>query len=247
MAYLREQLDDPGLVGDPGWRCDRCDNCGGLALDLEVDAASVSEAAAAIGRPGVPIEPRKLWPTGLSALGLSLSGRINPPAETGRAIARLTDLGHGGALRDLFRVSTGSTTDGGPEKVPDGLARAMVTVLNDWAPEVDGIVVAESASRPALLADLVAGLSRYLQRPVVGTWAVADPSIPPGKGATNSAQRVAAVMRRCALRLDHDVTGRRLLLVDDQVVSGWSMTVAARALHDAGADAVLPLALAISG
>ena len=34
--------------------------------------------------------------------------------------------------------------------------------------------------------------------------------------------------------------------VDDRVDSGWTMTVAARLLREAGAPAVLPLALAIT-
>jgi len=35
-----------------------------------------------------------------------------------------------------------------------------------------------------------------------------------------------------------------VLLVDDQVDTGWTMTVAAALLRDAGATAVLPLVLA---
>ena len=35
-----------------------------------------------------------------------------------------------------------------------------------------------------------------------------------------------------------------VLLVDDQVASGWTLTVAATAIREAGAAAVLPLVLA---
>ncbi|HJQ05452.1 MAG TPA: helicase-related protein, partial [Nocardioides sp.] len=241
MAYLRRQLDDPELVADPSWTCGRCDNCGGLALSADVSEAAVSEAADRIARPGVPIEPRKLWPTGLSAIGLSLSGKITPPLEEGRAIARLTDLGHGGSLRALFAGEDGP--------VPDHLARAMVTMLHDWRPSVDAIVVVESERRPQLVSDLASGLSRFLRVPVVGRFAIVDPEVPPEKGATNSAQRVAAVRRRSALRLDDgaSVSGRRVLLVDDRVGTGWTLTIAGVELHQAGADAVLPLVLAVSG
>jgi ATP-dependent DNA helicase RecQ len=38
-----------------------------------------------------------------------------------------------------------------------------------------------------------------------------------------------------------------VLLVDDLVDSGWTVTVAARALRLAGAASVLPLALAVTG
>jgi ATP-dependent DNA helicase RecQ len=40
-----------------------------------------------------------------------------------------------------------------------------------------------------------------------------------------------------------DVAGKRVLLVDDLVVSGWSLTLAAHWLRSDGATAVLPLAL----
>jgi ATP-dependent DNA helicase RecQ len=231
------------VLADPSWTCGRCDNCGGMALSVEVSEQAVEAAADRLARPGVPIEPRKLWPTGLSGIGIDLSGRIKPPAGEGRAIARLTDLGHGAALRGLFAVDA----EDGPVPVP--LARAMVAMLQDWQPKVDGIVVSESERKPQLTADLAHGLSRFLQVPVVGRWAVVDLSVGPDRGATNSAQRVSAVTRRCALQLDQPdaVRGSRVLLVDDRVVTGWSLTLGAAALHDAGAETVLPLALAISG
>ena len=119
---------------------------------------------------------------------------------------------------------------------------AVVEVLHDWRPHVDGIVVVESATRPTLTADLAEGLSRFLKKPVVGRWAIADPEVRPGQGAMNSAQRVAAVSRR--YRLDADVPLGPVLLVDDQVATGWTLTLAARALREAGATEVLPLVLA---
>ena len=178
-----------------------------------------------------------MWPTALGHLGIDLKGRIAEPAEEGRAVARLTDLGHGRALRELF----GRADPDGP--VPDSLARAVVEVLVDWRPAVAGIVVVESATRPTLTADLADGLARYLQRPLVASWSIVDPSVAPGHGAMNSAQRVAAVTRR--FRLEGDVPAGPVLLVDDQVATGWTLTLAARALRAAGATSVLPLTLAV--
>jgi ATP-dependent DNA helicase RecQ len=132
--------------------------------------------------------------------------------------------------------------------VPVPLVRAVVEVLGDWRPRVDAIVHLDSASRPTLVRDLAAGLSRYLRVPVVGRLAIADPSVAPRQGAMNSAQRVAAVTRRYDLVLDDPAALQRpgvsVLLVDDQVVTGWTMTVAARLLRQAGAAEVHPLALA---
>ncbi len=123
MWFLRHQLDDPDAA-----ECGRCDNCGGLALSGEVSAAAVEEASARLSRPGVVVEPRKMWPTALSSTGGPLSGKIKEGAEAGRAIARLTDLGYGNALRDLFREETPD----GPVPVP--LVKAMLEVLGDWQP-----------------------------------------------------------------------------------------------------------------
>ena len=37
-----------------------------------------------------------------------------------------------------------------------------------------------------------------------------------------------------------------VLVVDDRIETGWTMTVAARLLREAGASGALPLALAVS-
>lgn len=234
MRYLREQLDDPEAVD-----CGRCDNCGGLTLAATVSDEAVASASARLSRPGVAVEPRKMWPTALANLGLDLKGKIAAGPDEGRAIARLTDLGHGQALRELFAEGVAD----GP--VPPSLAAGLMTVMKDWSREWAerpvAIVQVESATRPQLVADLAAGLSRVMQLPIVGHWAIADPSVDPGRGATNSAQRVAAVTRRYELRAD--VPAGPVLLVDDLVVTGWTLTVAAVALREAGATSVLPVAL----
>ncbi|WP_298748292.1 DEAD/DEAH box helicase [uncultured Nocardioides sp.] len=235
MWFLRDQLDDPEAT-----ECGRCDNCGGLDLPTEVSAEAVTSAQERLARPGVPLPPRKMWPTGLDRLGIDLRGRVSEQAQEGRAVARLTDLGYGQALRELFREGTPD----GPVSVP--LVQAVIEVLGDWRPDVDAIVETESVSRPELVGSLADGLSRYLRVPLLGRWAVLDPDVPPGRGAANCAQRVAAVSRRCGLEADPGaLEGRRVLLVDDLVDTGWTTTLAARAVLRAGASSVSPLVLAV--
>jgi ATP-dependent DNA helicase RecQ len=68
---------------------------------------------------------------------------------------------------------------------------------------------------------------------------------------SNSVQRLAAV--HDAFEMPPDVAAAvanvagPILLVDDVVDSGWTMTVAARMLRREGAAAVLPFALAVEG
>ncbi|MDQ4032303.1 MAG: recombinase RecQ, partial [Actinomycetota bacterium] len=64
---------------------------------------------------------------------------------------------------------------------------------------------------------------------------------------TNSAQRLADLWRRLSLSEAATAVSRTsgpILLVDDLVDSGWTMTLAARLLRQAGASSVLPFALA---
>ena len=41
--------------------------------------------------------------------------------------------------------------------------------------------------------------------------------------------------------------GGPVMLVDDRIETGWTMTVGAKLLREAGAPAVLPLVLAVAG
>jgi ATP-dependent DNA helicase RecQ len=239
MRFLREQLDDPAGAED----CGRCDNCGGLELPATVSGAALEQAGERLRRPGVTVAPRKMWPSALANLGIDLKGKITEGAEPGRAVGRLTDLGHGQMLRALFRPDA----DDGP--VPRALVDAVLEVLGDWHPEwptrPTGIAYVESARRPQLTRDLAEGLARYLHLPLVARWQIVDPDVTPGQGAANSAQRVAAVGRRFALAVDVPLDGGPVLLVDDLVATGWTLTMAARALRSAGAAAVLPLTLGV--
>ncbi len=235
MWFLRDQLDDPGAAP-----CGRCDNCGGLPLADAVTAAASEAALAHLARPGVPIAARKLWPTGLGNLGLELTGKIGTDvaASEGRAVARLTDLGYGQRLRESFRADAPD----GP--VPPDLVAAVIELLQEWRPPVTALAYVASQRRGALVTDLANGLARYLRLPLIGVFAIADEQIRPDQGATNSAQRVAAASRRYrwdgvpGVALGHDV-----LLVDDLVGTGWTITLAAAAIRSAGADAVRPLVL----
>jgi ATP-dependent DNA helicase RecQ len=236
LQYLRQALDDPHA--EP---CGRCDNCGGLALDRSAAGTAVEQAGARLGRPGVTVDPRRMWPSAMLNLGVDLGGKIpvDEQARPGRAVARLTDLGWGQQLRALLAGPDG--------EVPVPLRHALADVLAAWdlaaEERPDGIVGIGSSTRPLLVGHLVDGLARFTGLPVLTSLAVTGGALP-GAGAMNSAQRLAAVATRYTLLDPEAVTGRRVLLLDDQVVTGWTLAVAARALRRAGALSVHPLVLA---
>ncbi|MEU4832868.1 RecQ family ATP-dependent DNA helicase [Streptosporangium sp. NPDC023615] len=234
--FLRRRLDD-----DTASPCGRCDNCTGAHRGSEVDEQAVRAAADRLRRPGVEIEARRQWPTGLT----DLKGRIKPElgAERGRALGRLTDIGWGNRLRALL-------AEGAPDgPVPDDVFAAVVTVLSswEWGTRPVGVVAVPSSSRPLLVRSLAERLATVGRLTYLGD--LGYRSGPPGR-QFNSAQRVQAVRGTLAMpaALGAAVAsaGGPVLLVDDLVDTGWTMTLGAAMLRHAGAPAVLPLALAVT-
>ena len=239
LEFLRTALDDPEAKP-----CGRCDNCNALSLPTEVSDEAMEAARQWLGKPGVVIDPRRMWPSAMANLGVDLKGKI-PPAEQpepGMAVARMTDLGLGQRLRDLFAPSA---SDG---EVPVPLRHALVAVLDGWdwpdGERPDAIVGIDSITRPVLAQHLADGLSRYTGWPIVGRFSIVTDA-EPGQGATNSAQRLRTVASRFSLPDPAAVAGRRVLLTDDRVGTGWTLAVTARELRRAGAAAVFPLVLAL--
>ena len=234
MWFLRDQLDDPDIEGRT--TCGRCDSCGGEALStagLRRRGGRGAGAAGPAGRRGRAAEHVA------DRAGQPRPRAQGPDRRRGRARAGRRPAHRPGSRAGAARAVRGRAARQRAARLPGPRRDRGAPGL---APRVDGIVVVESVTRPTLTADLADGLSRYLRRPVVARWAIADPTVEPGQGAVNSAQRVAAVSRR--FRLEGEVPSGPVLLVDDQVVTGWTLTVAARALREAGATAVLPLVLA---
>jgi len=64
----------------------------------------------------------------------------------------------------------------------------------------------------------------------------------PGPRRHNSAQRVRSLWNA----FDVPEVSGPVLLVDDRIETGWTMTVVAKLLRESGATAVLPLALSVT-
>jgi len=231
MVFLRSQLDDPELDGQG---CGRCDNCAGAHYAADVDAGAASAVRDQLMRPGVELAPRKQWPTGLGSLGIKLSGRISGGAEPGRVIGRMTDLGWGARLRQLL--------DGPDGEVPDAVVQAAVDVLKAWGWKERPVAVLglDSERHPQLIGSLVTRLAELGRLQNLGTLYYRPQRRP--VTAANSAYRVAALTDSWEAPT-LDVSGP-VLLVDDLVDTGWTMTMATQVVRAAGAPAVLPFAIA---
>ena len=232
MEFLRRQLDDPGAAP-----CGRCDRCTGEVLSIHTSHESLHAAQATLAAPGVELPPKKLWPTGMAALDVPLKGKLRTPPQPGRALGRLSDAGWGPRLRALLAAPDAA--------IPDDVLRAVVAVLADWDWEQRPTQVAfmPSRRRPQLLASLAKKLAQLGRLRLLGPLRC-ERALPASGRRSNSAQRLAAVYGAFSAEgLACEATP--LLLVDDYVDTGWTLTEAARTLRESGAGPILPLVLAL--
>ena len=232
MAFLREALDDP--EAEP---CGRCMVCRSTSDPVALDEVVVSEATRFLRDVEVPIDERKQWARGLD----EPRGNIKPDqrAERGRALCRVDDAGWWPAVRDA--MASGA--------VDDELVRGIARALKRWRWErrptwVTTIPALDGAPLLDAVAESIGEIGKLPVAPaLVWTRTVADQ-----RTQENAAHRLANVWGALAVDVDalpgRPVIDGPVLVLTDFYDSGWTMTVATHVLRQAGADAVLPFALA---
>ncbi len=236
MRFLQEALDDP----DPR-DCGRCSVCTGqLPGPGARPAESRIEAARVFARgQDVRIEPRKLWPSGSGRKGRIVG------CEEGRALAFAEDPGWADVLRPLFARTdeTGGLDprDGAaPPPVLDGIVALLGRWRRTWGERPVAVVPMPTASHPQLVRSLAEHVAAKGRMPLIDALQRTG-ATPPADVA--SAARVKALIASLRLQPGVGLPAGPLLLVDVRYRSGWTMTVAAALLREAGATAVLPLVL----
>jgi ATP-dependent DNA helicase RecQ len=225
MSFLQLALDDP----DPQ-PCGRCSVCTGQLPHPGARPSDASLSAARIFARGVDviIEPRKMWPSGLDGRKGRISG-----CEAGRALAFADDPGWADEVAQLQR---------GDRPIEPAVADGLVEVLRRWKhqwPERPvAVVPIPSRSHPRRVASIAQHVGEVGRLPVIDAFQVSG-AAPPDDAASGARARSLLA----GLRLDPAVQVPQgpLLLVDDTYRTGWTATVAASLLRQAGATAVLPL------
>ena len=241
MRFLQQALDDP----EPS-DCGRCSDCSGrLPGPGARPGASHVESARVFARgQDVRIEPRKLWPTGANVKGHQRrTGRIVGCSE-GRALAFADDPGWADLLLPLFAAADAPA----PQPVLDGVVGLLSRWRRSWEARPVAVVPMPSAQHPLLVQSLAAHVASVGRLPQVDALQRVGPSSSPSPLPTSAADlasgaKVALLHEALALRPELKLPAGPLLLIDARYRSGWTMTVAAALLREAGATAVLPLVL----
>ncbi|MEO6653359.1 MAG: DEAD/DEAH box helicase [Ilumatobacteraceae bacterium] len=239
LRFLRAALDD-----DTATDCGRCDRCTDHSWQRQPDPLVVAAAQDVLRGGDIVIDPRRQWPTGLD----EPKGRIAAvrQAAPGRALARLGDGGWNPVVERLITAGdAGEVVDVAPAMVD---AIAAILKRWDWAERPTWICPMPSRRRAGLVDSVAEALGALGKLPVHRALTVS--SVAPNSfqsDQANSAHQVGAVWHRFVVDPSAlpaaDVLAGPVLLVDDEVDSRWTMTVAAWQLTGAEAGRVLPFAL----
>lgn len=242
LRYLRDSLDD--VEADD---CGRCDRCTEHSWQRDPDPILAAKAQDLLRGSDLMIEPRKQWPTGLDEPRGKLAIELRP--DIGRALARIGDGGWNPIVEDLIRTVEAQ----GEIDMPEDVVTAIAGVLKrwDWAQRPAWICPMPSRRRAPLVDAVANALGTLGKLPVFPALTMLDSPLAPADSFQadqgNSAHQVTGVWHRLGVDNDSLPPSEFLvgpvLLVDDEVDSRWTMTVAAYRLRAVGADAVLPFAL----
>ena len=230
LVFLSRVLDDP----QPS-PCGRCSNCAGSPLPSLTRPVTPRRTIEYLKRDSLVVHPRRRWPVDVSP---SNSGRISPDLQNreGRALCVYGDAGWGQEVARCKHVS---------RRLSDVLVQASVDLIQgDWNPQPTPLWVTAipSLRQPKLVSDFARRLARALGLPF---WPVLVriSDAPEQRLMFNSAQQSRNV--RSSLAINQPCLSGPVLLVDDIVDSGWTMTVAGWLLRREGSGPVYPFALAV--
>ena len=228
MTFLVRALDDNVMTD-----CGLCDSCTGITQPVGLDPVLVRKAQHFLDSQFGVIKPRV---KGKGSKNIPDDERV---AE-GRYLCRWGDAGYGELVR------SGKQDD---QMFADSLVDAVVNMIENWGPEPAprALTFVPSLNNPELVASLarrVAAKSGLAFFDILERTRAAEAQ----KLMQNSAHQAANVDGAFSLKQGPSlpVGLEPVILLDDIVDSGWTMTEIGRVLRRAGFPVVYPLALATS-
>ena len=206
------------------------------ALPEDFPNDKLREANIFLKRYHLPINPRKQWPNG----GLKHSnnhGKIakSYQANSGKVLSLLGDAG----LGDLVKVGKNQQ-----QYFSDELIDACVVMFKEWDPQPapTWVTCVPSLRNPTLVPDFAKRLAQALNLSFRVAIEKTDSRLEQNK-FNNSFQQARNVDGSLAPIRDQ-ILSSPVLLVDDVILSGWTLTISSWLLRKNGSGEVWPLALA---
>lgn len=233
MTFLRRALDD--LDPTP---CGKCSSClGQPVINAAIDPALAHRAGTFLKHAEMAITP-KAQVAANAFLEYGFRGNLPQPlrAQEGRVLSRWGDAGWGRTVADNKHAG----------RFSDELVEAIAEMIQQrWQPDPapQWVCCVPSRNHPELVPDFARRLAARLGLPFVDAVSKVKDN-QPQKGQQNRFHQCRNLDGAFAVTQLYQ--GQPVLLVDDIVDSGWTLTVIAALLQQAGSGVVYPVALASS-
>jgi ATP-dependent DNA helicase RecQ len=231
MEFLQRALDDTQVRP-----CERCANCRGKGLPHIVSQLLVIEAETYIKGALILIKPRHMLPEGIipDRKRKIPSELLNEP---GRSLCFYGDAGWGTLVR-LGKYEQNHFSD----ELVEAAARL---ISRNWKPEPFPFWMTAIPSRrhPELVSCLAERLAARLGIPFMPVL-VRLSDAQPQKAMQNSSMQARNVLNTLEIRSEIPIPNAPVLLVDDILDSGWTLTMAGYLLRKKGSGIVYPFTLA---
>jgi ATP-dependent DNA helicase RecQ len=233
MTFLRRALDD--LDPTP---CGKCASCvDRLVINIPVDPSLAHRAGTFLKHAEMVISPKaQVAANAFLEYGFRGNLPLNLRAQEGRVLSRWGDAGWGHMVADNKHAG----------RFIDELVEAMVEMVQQrWQPNPapQWICCVPSRNHPELVPDFARRLAIRLGLPFVDAVSKVKDN-QQQKGQQNRFHQCRNLDG--AFAVNQDIPTTPVLLVDDIVDSGWTLTVISALLQQAGSGVVYPVALASS-
>jgi len=235
MAYLADALNDPDVAP-----CGVCANCTAReVVPVTGDREHERDAARFLRRAEMPLTLRSRSPKDAFAAYGWAKADVLKPADVGegRILSRWNDAGWGARVAE----------DKHQNRFQNDLVEAVVEMVQErWKPDPAPawVTCVPSRKHPTLVPDFARAVADRLGLPFTPVVA---------KVADNQPQKLQENRyHQCrnldgVFRIEGSVPAEPVLLLDDVVGSGWTLTVIAALLRQAGSGRVFPAVLSTSG
>jgi ATP-dependent DNA helicase RecQ len=228
MEFLQKALND-----NTAHKCGHCANCQNRGFSADVSSHLVIEAEDFLKECLIIIKPKEKVPAGLFK-----NGRTIPPGlqnTAGQSLSYYGDVGWG----KMVKVGKYQKN-----YFPDELVNAAThLILNRWKPDPfpQWVTAIPSLRHPSLVPDLAQRIAANLGIPFYSALERCNDA-PEQKTMQNESMQISNVLDTLAIK--EPLPKGPVLLIDDIIDSGWTLTMAGYLLRKYGSGLVYPFTLA---